>query len=127
MLISGSKFIFCVCVSGAALVQGFHLGSSHVSHGGFHVGGSLGRVHHMRSGRHVMVLGPRFVKRHSLVDTRLPIFAPGSQPRASRALFEALQALQGQQKAFPRVGKGGKDTQVGFRSDLRDGRNHASG
>lgn len=74
-----------------------------------------------------MVLGPRSAKRHPLVNTRLSISAPGSQPRTSRTLFEALQALQGQQEAFSRTGEGGEDTEIEFRSDLRDGRSHAGG
>lgn len=59
LLISGGEYIFCLCISGAALVQDFHLGSSHVSHGGLHAGGPLGRDHYMRPGRHAVVLDPR--------------------------------------------------------------------
>jgi len=78
--ISGGEFIFCGCVSSTALVQGFRLGPPHVSHGRLHAGGSLGRDHHMRSGRYAVVPGARSSERHSLADTCLPIPAAGPQP-----------------------------------------------
>lgn len=114
ILIPGSEFIFCGCVSGTALIQGFRLGSPHVSNGRLHVGGPLGRNHHMRPGRHVMVFSSRPAERYSLADTRLSILASGSQSRTRRTLPEALQTLQSQQEAFSGACERSKNTQTGF-------------
>lgn len=78
----------------------------------------------MRPGRHAMVLGSRPSERHSLSHTSLSISSAGAQPRASRTLSEALQAVQSQQEALPGAGQRGEDTEAGLWSDLRHGRRH---
>lgn len=120
----GGESVLRSGVPGAALVQGFGVGASHLSHGRVHVGRPMGRDHDMRVGRDALVSRPRPPQRHPLAHTGLPISTARAQPGARRALSQTVQTVQGQQETLPGAGQGGEDTEAGLWSNVRDGRRH---
>lgn len=124
-LLPGGESVLRSGVPGAALVQGFGTGASHLSHGRLHVGRPVGRDHDMRVGRDALVPRPRPPQRHPLAHTSLPISTARAQPGARRALSQTVQTVQGQQETLPGAGQGGEDIEAGLWSNVRDGRRHA--
>lgn len=123
-LLPGGESVLRSGVPGAALVQGFGAGASHLSHGRVHVGRPVGRDHDMRVGRDALVSRPRPPQRHPLAHIGLPISPARAQPGARRALSQTVQTVQGQQETLPGAGQGGEDTEAGLWSNVRDGRRH---